>query len=222
MQISFLTFHFLSQCLDNPLHPQVQRHQPPQLLVQCQLLALCHLLPPVSPIQIAAWTTLKTTRKSSVVQKRLKLSYLKLRLVGPSFPPMNVMLISCLSTARIHPAADRDIPPATLFRYHTASCPTPFTHREFEDSMIGRGMKAFNSVDGVSPDAWHLLSTCTVLCPGCRMKFSVDGFRAHTVSGHCPKPGARFVVAPSHSMLFVDFIECTYLIELSSPLPPSG
>ena len=139
------------------MHPQAQRCQPPQPLVQCNLPAPRHLLHPVSPIQIAAWTTLETTRKSSVIQKRLKLSYLEHQRVGSSFPSMNVMLIYCLSAARTHPAADRDIPPSTLFLYHPASCPAPFTHREFEDSMIGRGMKAFNSSAGVSPDAWHLL-----------------------------------------------------------------
>ena len=151
----------------------------------------------------------------------MKLFYLKFQLVSLYFPYMNVILLSNLSAARNHPAADRNLPPATLFRYHSISKPAPFTHREFEDSMIGRGMKAFNSSVGVSPEAWHLLSTCTVLCPGCRMKFSVDGFRVHTSGGHCPKPGARFSVAPSHSMSFVNFCEC-YLTKLSSPLPPGG
>jgi hypothetical protein len=130
--------------------------------------------------------------------------------------------LSDLSAARNHPAADRNIPPPALLFYHPVSDPAPFTHREFENSMIGCGMRAFNSSTGVSPDAWHLLSTCAILCPGCRMKFSIDGFRAHTSSGHCPKPGARFSVAPSHSMLFLYFCECTYLMRLSSPLPSSS
>ena len=134
---------------------------------------------------------------------------------------MTVILMSCLSTAQDHPAADHDLPPPALFWYHSASNPAPFTHQEFENSMIGCGMRAFNLSDGVSPDAWHLLSTCTALCAGCRMKFSVDGFRAHTSSGCCPKPGANFSVAPSHSMFYAGFLECAYLTKVSSPLPPS-
>ena len=131
-------------------------------------------------------------------------------------------LCCCLSAAQNHPDADRNLPPPTLFFYHSASNPAPFTHREFKDSMIGCGMKAFNSSAGVSPEAWHLLSTCTALCPGCRMKFSVDGFRAHTSSGHCPKPGAHFSLAPSYCMSSVGLCECSYLTKPPVPCHPAA
>ena len=35
------------------------------------------------------------------------------------------------------------------------------------------------------------------------MMFSIDGFHAHTPHGHSTKPGADFMVAPSHSELYL-------------------
>ncbi|KZP19052.1 hypothetical protein FIBSPDRAFT_927281 [Athelia psychrophila] len=98
--------------------------------------------------------------------------------------------MSGASRTRMHPAADRDLPPKSLFWYHPASNPKPFEQREFENSMIGTAAKFFNSVQGVGPGAFHLLITASTICTGCRNQFSIDGFRAHAPRGLCSKPKA--------------------------------
>ena len=94
------------------------------------------------------------------------------------------------------------MPPPALFWYHPFSKPETFTHHNFKNSMIGMGMQTFNSAVGVTPDAWHLMSTCTTICPGCRNIFLIDGFRAHTPHNHCTKPGANYTVTPSQSIMY--------------------
>ncbi|KZP03200.1 hypothetical protein FIBSPDRAFT_969220 [Athelia psychrophila] len=83
----------------------------------------------------------------------------------------------------MHCAADRDLPPRCLQRYHQAFLPKAFEHMEFDDSMIAQGMRTWNSEEGVSPEAWLLLSTAKTICVGCRNIFSIDGFLAHTAGG---------------------------------------
>ena len=148
----------------------------------------------------ATWIISKITRWSCVVQKKLgsfcqKFQAVRMLYLHHKFIP----LMNNPPIARNHLAADRDMPPPALFRYHAMSRPSPFTHREFENSMIGQGMRTFNSSIGVSPEAWYLLTTYTTFCPGCRMMFSIDGFRAHTPQNRCPKPGAHYTVVPYHS-----------------------
>jgi hypothetical protein len=115
--------------------------------------------------------------------------------------PVQCTNIFC--AACVHPAADCKMPPPALFWFHPMSLPVPFTHHAFENSMIGLGMRTFNSPVGVSPDAWQLMSTCTTMCLGCRMMFSIDGFHAHTPQNRCSKPGASYSVALSYSKHYV-------------------
>lgn len=158
----------------------------------------------------------------------MRVSFPKIRAVR-IFHPLFVTFLDTFA-ARNHPAADRDMPPVSLIRYHPDSRPHPFTSLEFYDSMIGHGMRSFNSLDGVSSDAWHLLHTSSVFCPGCNHMFSVDGFQAHTRGGKCPKPGARFSVAPSHSesnlhltchaIILITFYQSLVILPLIVTNPP--
>jgi hypothetical protein len=50
------------------------------------------------------------------------------------------------------------MPPLALFLYHPICQPKSFTHQEFEDSMIGQGMRTFNSFTRVSPEALEHLN----------------------------------------------------------------
>ena len=104
-----------------------------------------------------------------------------------------------LNLARDHPAGDRDLAPRQLARYHPMYLPKEFTHLEFADTMISWGMKTFNSVTGVTPEQWFLLSTSSCICPGCRNVRSIDGFRSHIKGGQCPTPGknGEFYMPPS-------------------------
>lgn len=86
-------------------------------------------------------------------------------------------------------------------------------------------MQSFNSANGVAIEAWHLLSTSAVYCPGCHMMFSVDGFRAHTPDGRCSKPGVRFSMAPSNSKLCLDDIisaDSNYFVVPCHPIAHNG
>lgn len=128
--------------------------------------------------------------------------------------------MNSIHEARNHPAADRDLPPPALIPYHPMSQPQPFTHVKFADSMIARCVHAFNSEEGISTDAWHLLSTSTVFCPGCHMMFSIDGFQAHVHDGRCSKPGAHFSIAPSNSKQ-PDIVASQFYNSFYSTVPPS-
>lgn len=87
-----------------------------------------------------------------------------------------------------HIAADRDLPPTSLLRCHSVSNPEPFTHIDFNDSMIGRAMREWNSPTGITSEAWFLVSTATVHDPVCGRMFSFDGFRSHAPGGKCSQP----------------------------------
>lgn len=89
--------------------------------------------------------------------------------------------------ARNHPAADRELPPTSLIPYH--ECDKPFVNLALDGSMIANGMRAWNSEDGVTVDAWFSLYTYTNHCNACRMTFSIDGYREHLDGeGGCSKP----------------------------------
>ncbi|KZP05962.1 hypothetical protein FIBSPDRAFT_903135 [Athelia psychrophila] len=89
--------------------------------------------------------------------------------------------------AQDHPAADRELPPLSLIPYH--ECNKPFVNLTLDGSMIANGMRAWNSVDGVTMDAWFALYTYANHCNGCRLTFSIDGYRAHLDrDGGCSKP----------------------------------
>lgn len=83
---------------------------------------------------------------------------------------------------------DRDIPSSVvLWCYHEQTA--DFTHLEFLDSAIGRGVREWNSPAGVSQDAFQCIMESNVHCPSCDRMFSVDGIFAHLgVDGCCTKP----------------------------------
>lgn len=57
------------------------------------------------------------------------------------------------------------------------------------NSMIGMAMKYFNSPEGISPAAHHLVFSASTICTGCRNQFSIDGFREHiSPEGRCSNP----------------------------------
>lgn len=93
-----------------------------------------------------------------------------------------------LTPAYNHVAADRDLPPLSLFHYHPMSNPQTFTHNEFFDSVIGRAIREWNSPNGITSEAWFIVSTATVHDPSCGRMFSFDGFRAHAPGGKCTQP----------------------------------
>ena len=45
--------------------------------------------------------------------------------------------------------------------------------------MVGRGFLEWNSLVGITVEAWRVLSTAEVVCEGCRMVRSLDGDCAH-------------------------------------------
>ncbi|KAF7981455.1 hypothetical protein HWV62_33477 [Athelia sp. TMB] len=102
-------------------------------------------------------------------------------------------------SVRYHPANDREWPPEALYHYHPISSPDPFTELSLANTMIGMAMKYFNSPEGISPTAHHLVFSASTLCTGCRNQFSIDGFRQHIApEGYCsnPKFTATLVYTP--------------------------
>jgi hypothetical protein len=82
---------------------------------------------------------------------------------------------------QMHPAADRNSPPQALRWYHRVTMPEDiFPHMEFYWTTIARAFRAWNSAGGVSSPTWLIISTATVLCPGCRRMFSFAGYKAHS------------------------------------------
>ncbi|KDQ62459.1 hypothetical protein JAAARDRAFT_44818 [Jaapia argillacea MUCL 33604] len=70
-----------------------------------------------------------------------------------------------LSLSRRHPASDKDLPPPSLWRYHSTSLPGIFTHDHLYDSALGRAFHCFNSAEGVSEGVWVELLTSSVFFP---------------------------------------------------------
>ncbi|KAF7965064.1 hypothetical protein HWV62_700 [Athelia sp. TMB] len=111
---------------------------------------------------------------------------------------------------RHHPAADRGMPPPSLAPYH--QCVTDFHDLQFDNTMIANGMRAFNSVDGVSPEAWFLLITCQTYCMGCGKVFSHDGYSAHiSANDHCPMMNSSWYYAEVTNHLLLEHYNLTQL-----------
>jgi hypothetical protein len=69
--------------------------------------------------------------------------------------------------------------------YHPMSTPPPFTRLQFYNSVIGRGVREWNSPAGVSKGVWFYIIASTVFCYGCSKMYSVDGLDAHAPDGIC-------------------------------------